>query len=58
MKKTLRLIRAIFNTDDLMLFDDYTFKTCPGVKLAVDEFLLDKEENLICLTTQAFFIKR
>lgn len=46
------------NKGGLMLFDDYTFKTCPGVKLAVDEFLLDKEESLICLTTQAFFIKR
>lgn len=28
-----------------MIFDDYGFRSCPGVKMAVDEFFADKPEN-------------
>jgi len=35
----------------VMVFDDYGFLTCPGAKLAVDEFFLDKPENPVYLPT-------
>jgi O-methyltransferase len=31
----------------IIVFDDYNAPTCPGAKLAVDEFLKDKPEKLI-----------
>jgi 2-polyprenyl-3-methyl-5-hydroxy-6-metoxy-1,4-benzoquinol methylase len=41
-----------------MLFDDYGFATCPGARLAVNEFFVDKPERIIELPTgQAFVIK-
>jgi O-methyltransferase len=41
-----------------VLFDDYGFLSCPGVADAVDQFLADKPELLIELTTgQAVFTK-
>jgi O-methyltransferase len=43
----------------IMLFDDYGFGTCPGAKLAVDEFLRERPERTVMLPTgQAFLVKR
>jgi O-methyltransferase len=42
-----------------MLFDDYGFYTCPGAKMAVDEFFADKSEMPIYLLGgQCFVIKQ
>ncbi len=42
----------------ILLFDDYGFKTCPGAKLAIDEFFEKLPEPIIMLPTgQAFGIK-
>jgi O-methyltransferase len=42
----------------LFLFDDYGFHSCPGARKAVDEFMADKPETVIELTTgQSFFYK-
>jgi O-methyltransferase len=35
----------------VMIFDDYGFLTCPGAKLAVDEFFTDKPEHPCYLPT-------
>lgn len=45
------------NKGGVLIFDDYPFKTCPGVKDAVDEFFSDKSEEIIRLTMNAFVIK-
>ena len=45
------------NTGGIMLFDDYTFISCPGVKKAVDEFFENKEEEVIETPFSAFIIK-
>ncbi|MFK5970339.1 MAG: TylF/MycF/NovP-related O-methyltransferase [Candidatus Marithrix sp.] len=43
----------------IFLFDDYGFNTCPGAKLAIDEFFHDKQEKIILLPTgQSFVIKK
>ena len=43
----------------ILLSDDYGSVWCPGAKLAFDEFLQDKPEQIILLTTgQAFLIKK
>jgi O-methyltransferase len=42
----------------VMLFDDYGFATCPGAKLAVDEFFRTRPERTVMLSTgQAFVVK-
>lgn len=42
----------------IMCFDDYGALSCPGAKKAVDEFFMDRYENLIYMPTgQCFFIK-
>jgi O-methyltransferase len=42
----------------IMVFDDYGFLSCPGAKMAVDEFFSDKAEYPCRLpTTQCFIIK-
>lgn len=39
--------------------DDYDFNSCPGAKLAMDNFLKDKPESVVRLPTgQAFIIKQ
>lgn len=35
----------------MMIFDDYGFLTCPGAKVAVDEFFADKPEYPCYLPT-------
>lgn len=43
----------------VMLFDDYGFATCPGARLAVDEFLCGRPERAVILPTgQAFIVRR
>lgn len=43
----------------VFLFDDYGFNTCPGAKLAIDEFFRNKPEEIILLPTgQSFVIKK
>lgn len=43
----------------IFLFDDYGTNTCPGAKLAIDEFFQDKLEEVILLSTgQSFVIKK
>jgi O-methyltransferase len=43
----------------ILIFDDYGFITCPGAKIAVDEFFLHKPENICYLPTgQCFVVKR
>jgi O-methyltransferase len=41
-----------------MVFDDYGFRSCPGARLAVDEFFADKPERpLVLPTRQAVVVK-
>jgi O-methyltransferase len=35
----------------MMLFDDYGFTSCPGVRKAVDEFFADKLHKPVYLPT-------
>jgi len=35
----------------IILLDDYGTKSCPGIKLATDEFVFDKDKSLIFLPT-------
>ncbi|MDD5585209.1 MAG: macrocin O-methyltransferase [Candidatus Omnitrophica bacterium] len=42
----------------LMIFDDYTSSTCPGVRAAVDEFFSDKPERPCSLSTGQSFVIR
>lgn len=42
----------------MMIFDDYAYTTCPGVKLAVDSFFKNKKEDIICLPSTTFIIKK
>jgi O-methyltransferase len=42
----------------VLVFDDYGFLSCPGVKSALDKFFADKPESALFLFTgQAFMIK-
>ena len=45
------------NVGGIMLFDDYTFISCPGVKKAVDEFFENKDEEVIETPFSAFIVK-
>jgi hypothetical protein len=47
------------NPGGVMLLDDYGFKTCPGAKVAADEFFANKPERIVGLPTgQAFILRR
>jgi len=42
----------------IILFDDYGHDSCPGAKIAIDEFFIDKREYPCILTTgQCFMVK-
>jgi O-methyltransferase len=41
----------------IMVFDDYGFLSCPGAKVAVDEYFADKEQIIYLPTGQAIVIK-
>lgn len=40
----------------IMVFDDYGFPSCPGAKLAVEEFFMDKPEKPFYLQTGQCFV--
>ena len=43
----------------ILIFDDYGFRSCPGAKMAIDEFFAQKPEKVIVLPTkQALVIKK
>jgi hypothetical protein len=43
----------------VLLFDDYGFRSCPGARRAIDEFLENKPENVILVPTgQALVIRQ
>lgn len=42
----------------VMIFDDYGFLSCPGAKMAVEEFFSDKPERICYLPTGQCFIIR
>lgn len=42
----------------IMVFDDYGFRTCPGAKIAVDEFFSDKPEFPCHLPTGQCFVTK
>jgi O-methyltransferase len=44
------------NTGGVIVCDDYGFTTCPGVKVALDEFLQDKNEKMIALSAGGGFL--
>lgn len=46
------------NEGGIIVCDDYGFTNCPGARLAIDEFLADKPEEMITLSCgSAFLIK-
>lgn len=54
----LHFIYPRLSAGGIMVFDDYGSPTCPGARLAVDEFFIDKPEVPLCLTTgQAIVIR-
>jgi hypothetical protein len=47
------------NPGGLIICDDYGYETCPGARRAMDEFIKDKPESIIHLTTgQGVIIKQ
>lgn len=47
------------NRSGIILCDDYGFTTCPGAKEAFDDYLVDKPESVIQLTTgQGMLVKQ
>lgn len=47
------------DTGGVILMDDYGFKSCPGARLAADDFFSNKPEQVMMLPTgQAFVVKR
>lgn len=44
------------NPGGIIVCDDYAFTTCPGASKAVDEYLADKPEKMICLPCGGGFI--
>lgn len=42
-----------------MVFDDYDWKMCPGVRMAIDEFLIGKKEKpIVSAQYQCIIIKQ
>ena len=57
--ESLSFIYGKIQLGGILLFDDYGFTSCPGVKMAVDEFFLQKPEECISLSSgQMFIIKK
>jgi len=56
---SLSFFYARMNPRGIMLFDDYGFRSCPGARRAIDEFLENKPENVVLVPTgQAFVIRQ
>lgn len=56
---SLRFFYSRLSPGGIILCDDYGFLTCPGARMAMDEFFLDKPEPVIQSPSgQAFVIKR
>lgn len=57
-KSSLEYFYPKMQKGGIIICDDYGSTSCPGAKLACDEFIADKEEDLIFITTsQCFIIK-
>jgi hypothetical protein len=46
------------NPGGILICDDYGFQWCPGAKKAMDEFMADKPEPIVMLSTGQAFIQR
>jgi O-methyltransferase len=55
-KDSLEFFYPRLNTGGIILCDDYGFDTCPGATYAIDEFLLNKEEQMISLPDGGGFL--
>lgn len=57
-RDSLNFFYPRMNKGGIIICDDYGSTSCPGAKIACDEFIADKIEDLICINTcQCFFIK-
>ena len=57
--QTLSFFYERIEPEGVILMDDYGFNSCPGAKLAADEFFSGKPEQIMMLSTgQAFVLKR
>lgn len=58
-KDSLEFFYPRLVANGIVVLDDYGFLKCPGARKAADDFIKDKTERLVKLTSgQAFFIKR
>jgi O-methyltransferase len=44
------------NKGGIIAFDDYGFTHCVGARAAIDDFMADKDESVIELSTGAAFV--
>ncbi len=57
--ESLKHFYSCLQSRGIILMDDYGFKSCPGAKLAADEFFANKPEPIISLPTgQALVMKQ
>ncbi len=49
--ESCKLIYPKLSTGGIMVFDDYGFPSCPGARIAVDKFFMDKPEFPLVLPT-------
>ena len=55
---SLQFIWPRLSLGGIIVFDDYGFATCPGARVAVDEFFYTKKCHPLCLSTgQALVFK-
>lgn len=55
---SLKFFYPMLSKGGIIICDDYGFSTCPGAKKAIDDFFIDKPENIINLPTgQCLIIK-
>ena len=60
-KPTLSAVKFFYSRlsyGGIMLLDDYGFKSCPGVTQIFDDFMADKPENIINLSSGGCFIMK
>ncbi len=57
-KDSLEFFYSRMTKGGMIICDDYGFSSCPGAKKAFDDFLADKQESIVQLSSgQAFIIK-